>query len=172
MHYYIFNNEIEFYMKQTLKKSSFYNSPPNYPLLFLWIKKLKGALVSKYSLYFNELLVKNSNSSFDIKSYCSKLPVDYFGKMLSFQKKSDALCVCIIFDAKDTKYHPNGYNCIGKEVRLPTGLETFPAVLSIPTVWILHRLFLYLLEHCFSFLKMKYDVTETYHSLAKCCNDH
>lgn len=119
---------------QTIKKSSFYNSPPNYPQLFLWIKKLKGSLVSKFSVYFNELLAKNSTPSFDMKSYCSKLPVDYYGRMLSFQKKSDAVSVCIIFDSKDTKYNPNGYSSVGREFVVPQGLESFPAVLSIPLV--------------------------------------
>lgn len=102
--------------------------------MFLWIKKLKGALVSKYSVYFNELLIKNSNLSFDMKSYCCKLPIDHYGRMLSFQKKSDAVSVSIIFDSKDTKYNPNGYSCPGREIAIPQGLESFPAVLSIPTV--------------------------------------
>lgn len=69
-----------------------------------------------------------------MKQNCSKLPVDYYGRMLSFQKKSDAHCVTIVFDAKDTRYHPDGYICKGRDIVAPQGLDSFPAILSIPVV--------------------------------------
>jgi hypothetical protein len=50
------------------------------PGLFLWIKKLKGALVSKFTLYFFDILNKHSN--YDMKSHSMKLPVDFYGKLV------------------------------------------------------------------------------------------
>ncbi|OXA61695.1 KICSTOR complex protein C12orf66 isoform X2 [Folsomia candida] len=122
----------------TVRKSSFYSSTPTLPTLFLWIKKLKGMLISKYTLYFYELLSKHSNSNYDIRNYCTKLPVDYYSRISVFQKKSDALCICIVFDARETSFYRNGYRFPGREVELVEGLDSFPSIVSVPAKPVQH----------------------------------
>jgi hypothetical protein len=102
------------------------------PGLFLWIKKLKGALVSKFTLYFFDILNKHSN--YDMKSHSMKLPVDFYGKIATFQKKNDALNISIVFDSRGTNFTPNGFSFAKIPAKPLQGLESFPAVLSIPRV--------------------------------------
>lgn len=83
--FYLFLTRVNKFIQfnfQTVRKSSFYSSTPTLPTLFLWIKKLKGMLISKYTLYFYELLSKHSNSNYDIRNYCTKLPVDYYSRLV------------------------------------------------------------------------------------------
>jgi len=97
-----------------------------------WLLKFKGTLLSKLSLYFYEILARNSNSAFDIRLISTKLQTDYISKLSNFQKKSDALAICLVFDARDIDFYPNGYQHPVRPPEVPTGMDTFPAVLSIP----------------------------------------
>ncbi|CAG7816681.1 unnamed protein product [Allacma fusca] len=120
-------------LKESSKKSTFYNFPPALPILYVWIWKLKATLLSKFSLYFYEILAKNSNETYNIRLYCSKMQTDLHYKLASFQKKSDALSVCLVFDARDVNFHANGYQHPKRVVSSPQGLESFPAILAIPS---------------------------------------
>lgn len=53
------------------------------------------------------------------------------------------MCCCLVFDARDIKFNPNGYEYPSHtQAAPPTGIETFPAVLSIPAV-ILYTMFMF-----------------------------
>lgn len=49
---------------------------PQYPQLFLWLQKFKCLSVSKFTLYFYEVLSKYSSAQ-DMKALCAKQSVDY-----------------------------------------------------------------------------------------------
>lgn len=49
---------------------------PQYPHLYLWLQKFKCLSVSKFTLYFYEVLSKYSTPQ-DMKALCAKQNVDY-----------------------------------------------------------------------------------------------
>ncbi|XP_030745574.1 KICSTOR complex protein C12orf66-like [Sitophilus oryzae] len=83
--------------RETWKLGLFKNSP--LPALFLWLQKLKGSVLSKFSLYFHDILA-NQTAPNDMRHLCSKLQNDYYQKMVSFQKKFEAACVILLSDNK------------------------------------------------------------------------
>ncbi|GFT01754.1 KICSTOR complex protein C12orf66 homolog [Trichonephila clavipes] len=116
-----------------LKKSTAnaYRAPPTTPL-YNWLRTLKGELVSKFSLYFHEILSKQT-IPVDMKSYCTKTSYDYFSKITSFQKRYDVACVAIVLDTNGLEdYAGHGYSYPEKVNEAPKGLDSFPPIVSYP----------------------------------------
>jgi hypothetical protein len=66
-----------------------------------------------------------------MKVLCSRLPVDYFQKVVSFQRRTDAAAVLLTFDSGG-KAILDGYRF---SMRFPTkvgGLESFPPIFCYP----------------------------------------
>lgn len=63
--------------RETWKLGLFKNNPV--PLLFQWLQKLKGAVLSKFSLYFHDILA-NQTTPQEMRSLCLKLQHDYYQK--------------------------------------------------------------------------------------------
>ncbi|XP_041360889.1 KICSTOR complex protein C12orf66 homolog isoform X2 [Gigantopelta aegis] len=103
------------------------------PALYLWLLKFKGLLVSKFSLYFYDVLSKQS-SSVEMKTLTAKASEDFVAKMITFQKKSDATSVCLVFDTTGVrdKFTGPGYHHPDKFVEPPRGVDSFPAIFSYP----------------------------------------
>ncbi|GIY41564.1 KICSTOR complex protein C12orf66 homolog [Caerostris darwini] len=105
--------------------------PPT-PMLYNWLRILKAALVSKFSLYFHEILSKQT-TPVDMKNFCAKASYDYFSKIVSFQKKYDCACVTIVLDTNGLDdYTGHGYCHPDKICETPKGLDSFPAIVSYP----------------------------------------
>ncbi|XP_060531045.1 KICSTOR subunit 2-like [Cylas formicarius] len=101
--------------RETWKLGIFKNSP--LPALFQWLQKLKGAVLGKFSLYFHNTLANQTTPS-EMRHLCAKLHVDYYQRMVTFQRKYDAACVILLSD--------NQVNCD------TTGYDSFPIIVSYP----------------------------------------
>lgn len=105
---------------------------PSAPPLYHWLCSLKAALVSKFTLYFHEALSKQTSVQ-EMKTTCSKTSVDYFQKILSFQKRNDAVCVAIVLDTNGLEdYRGHGYSYPDKYYEAPKGLDSLPAIICCP----------------------------------------
>ncbi|XP_040576035.1 KICSTOR subunit 2 [Lepeophtheirus salmonis] len=112
--------------------SAFLLRPQQDPLLYQWFWKLKGAVLSKFSLYFHDILIKQT-SPVELKNQCSKLTIDYTSRISNFQKKTDAISVNLIFEATGLdSYKGPGYHLSIKNSRVLTGLELYPSAFSTP----------------------------------------
>ncbi|XP_054720112.1 KICSTOR subunit 2-like [Uloborus diversus] len=119
--------------KEIKKFSSTSFRTPTVPPIYNWLKTLKSALVSKFALYFHEILSKQT-TPIDMKTFCSKASVDYFSRIVTFQKKYDASCVAIVLDTNGLDdYRGHGYNCPEKHYESPKGLDSFPPIISYPS---------------------------------------
>merc|ERR1719334_768168 len=56
------------------------------PHLYLWMARLKAALLSKFSLYFHATLARQTSSS-EMARLCSKLAIDQPSRLLLFQRR-------------------------------------------------------------------------------------
>ncbi|XP_066145367.1 KICSTOR subunit 2-like [Euwallacea fornicatus] len=101
--------------RETWKLGLFKNSP--LPALFLWLQKVKGVVLSKFSLYFHDILA-NQTAPTDMRHLCSKLQHDYYQKMVTFQRKHEAACVILLSD--------NQANCDTADY------DSFPIIVSYP----------------------------------------
>ncbi|PVD32126.1 hypothetical protein C0Q70_07554 [Pomacea canaliculata] len=103
------------------------------PALFLWLAKFKGFLVSKFSVYFYATLSKHSTPN-DMKMWLSKAPEDYFSKIVTFQKRSDAYNISLVLDTNGLKNARtgNGYHHPDRPVEIPQGMDSYPAILTYP----------------------------------------
>ncbi|KAJ8970783.1 hypothetical protein NQ317_003497 [Molorchus minor] len=93
----------------------FKNNP--LPALFQWFQKLKGAVLSKFSLYFHGTLAQQTTPN-DMRHLSSKLQHDHYQKMVAFQKKYDSACVILLSD--------NQVSCD------TTDYDSFPIIVSYP----------------------------------------
>ncbi|XP_077990721.1 KICSTOR subunit 2-like [Glandiceps talaboti] len=122
-------------MKEQPKKrlSSPSHKTPPVPPLYQWLIKYKDALMSKFSLYFHEILSKQA-PVVEIKSLLSKLRVDYYSKFVSFHKKSDAFNISLVFHVSgcEDTYKGHGYHHPESVFEPATGLDSYPAVVSYP----------------------------------------
>ncbi|KAG5877172.1 hypothetical protein JTB14_032124 [Gonioctena quinquepunctata] len=101
--------------REIWKLGIFKNNP--LPALFQWLQKLKGAVLSKFSLYFHDTLAKQTSHN-EMKHLCSKLHQDYFQKMIAFLRKNDASSMILMSDSQvscDT-----------------TNYDSFPIIVSYP----------------------------------------
>lgn len=105
------------------------------PALYLWLHRLKSALMSKFSLYFHLPLSRQTTNS-EMKSLCSKLSLDQSGRLGMFQKKVDAQSVSLLLDTTSLSTYRGqcGYIYPDSDTRSsPAGLDQFPLVFSTPT---------------------------------------
>lgn len=49
------------------------------PALFQWLQRLKGAVMSKFSLYFHDTLAEQTTVN-DMRQLCSRLQHDHYQK--------------------------------------------------------------------------------------------
>ena len=113
--------------------------------------------VSQFSLYFHDVLSKQTSQS-EMKNLLAKTSPDYYQKytqnslsqrnflfhffilvffysrIVSFHRKSDALCVCIVLDTNGMGFKGIGYRLPGEEVETLSGLDTYPAIFCYPPV--------------------------------------
>nr|XP_022912490.1 KICSTOR complex protein C12orf66 homolog isoform X1 [Onthophagus taurus]XP_022912491.1 KICSTOR complex protein C12orf66 homolog isoform X1 [Onthophagus taurus]XP_022912493.1 KICSTOR complex protein C12orf66 homolog isoform X2 [Onthophagus taurus] len=87
-----------------------------WPPLYQWLSKLKGAVISKFSLYFYHILSQQTTPT-DMKQLCSKLQYDSYQKIAYFHKKYDA-SVLLVSD--------NQFICVNSEN------DSFPIIVSYP----------------------------------------
>lgn len=118
-----------------VKKSTFGGSSKHAPLpaLYNWLLKYKQVLLSKFSLYFYDLLQKQTHQS-EIKTICSKLSDDFINRIITFQRKSDATHVSLVLDTQGIQQRckGSGYHFPKKYTEEPKGLDSFPAIFSYP----------------------------------------
>ncbi|MPC52360.1 UPF0536 protein C12orf66 [Portunus trituberculatus] len=113
--------------------SNFLKSSP-LPALYQWLWQAKAAFVSKFSLYFHETLATQSSPA-EMKALISRQgqACDYVSKIQSFQRKSDAVSVCLVFEAAGIDdYRGAGYHHPQESVSTPKGLDSYPAIFSYP----------------------------------------
>ena len=110
--------------------SSWFGGGSVEPQLYLWLHRLKAALMSKFSLYFYSTLSQQTSST-EMKTLCAKLSVDQPARLASYQKRLDAQSISILYDANG---QPNqgrpGYHFHEKDNVSLAGLEMFPLVFS------------------------------------------
>lgn len=119
-------------------KKKLYSASPSktigVPSLVCWFVRFHDAQLSKFSFYFHDTLNKQVIGG-DMKTHLAKLPVEYYSRVVAFQKKTDAFNVSLVFDthgSEDT-YKGHGYHHPESYVEPPKGLDTYPAVFSYPT---------------------------------------
>ncbi|XP_032822527.2 KICSTOR subunit 2 isoform X1 [Petromyzon marinus] len=104
------------------------------PHLHQWMVKYKTFLLAKFSFYFHEALSRQAGG--EMKSLTAKTSPDFFGKVSSFIKKTDAANVSLILDTRglEDSFKGHGYHYPGS---YPEGFkvpaEGFVPVLSLPS---------------------------------------
>ncbi|XP_022091131.1 KICSTOR complex protein C12orf66 homolog isoform X2 [Acanthaster planci] len=103
------------------------------PPLMVWYVRFQAAQLSKFSLYFHEMLAKQALPG-DMKTHLSNLSIDYYTKIALFQKKSDALNISLVFDTRGSEdtYKGHGYHHPNSFCEPPKGLDSYPAIFSFP----------------------------------------
>lgn len=102
------------------------------PRLYEWLCKFKDFLIAKFTLYFHDTLSKSFPPS-NFRSMCSKLSIDYYAKLSSFQRKVDALFVALMYDVSNEKdFRGPGYYFPSKDYCQPQGKNTLQPMVIIP----------------------------------------
>lgn len=124
------------------------------PLLHQWLVKMKCGLSAKFALLFYNTLLQQTNSV-EMKALCSKLapavdfshrysvilkrvanfPTENSFRLQTFQHKSGAVAVCIVFDLFGLPDHEGPGYKIPKNQCTPTRLspaQTSPASIDSP----------------------------------------
>ena len=103
------------------------------PTLYQWLQLFYCHLLSKFSFYFYTTLSSQAASP-DLKGSLSKNTIDYISKVTNFQRKTDAHSVSLVLDAssKESVYKGHGYFLENTLVDIPTGINSYPSVVSIP----------------------------------------
>ncbi|GAB6028299.1 hypothetical protein CHUAL_014087 [Chamberlinius hualienensis] len=102
------------------------------PLLHQWLVKLKGCILAKFTIYFHEILSKQTSHQ-EMKNLSSKVSSDLYQKIISFQKKADAVSVCFTYDAKRCPEHQTrGYHLPMYHLESPQNGNSFPVLFSYP----------------------------------------
>ena len=103
------------------------------PAVYQWLGKFKGLLVSKFSLYFHEVLSKQA-PSVELKNITSKLNMDFYTKIMTFQRKADATNISLLLDAKGLQepFKGLGYQLPQKFSEPLSGIDGYPAIFSYP----------------------------------------
>jgi len=117
--------------KSTFGRSS--TKTCTYPPLLNWLLKFKGILLSKFGLYFHDILSKQTVAE-KLKMNHSKLTEDFYSRIQNFHKKQDACCIYLVLDAHDlpARVGEGGYLYPGKYAPLPQGVRTYPPIFSYP----------------------------------------
>lgn len=105
------------------------------PKLYEWLCRFKDFLLAKFTLYFHAALTNNLPAQ-NIKLACSKLSVDYYNKLVNFQKKIDAQFVILLYDVSNEKdfQGPLGYYYPSKDLKQPQGKSTLQPMVVIPAI--------------------------------------
>lgn len=121
-------------LKET-KKSTFGSSSKHsgWPALYIWLTKYKGFLLSKFSLYFYDVLQKHTTNN-EMKGLITKATEDFVARLMTFQRRSDAHYVSLVLDVQSlgSSYISPGYNHPEKNHTTPQGLDSFPSIFSYP----------------------------------------
>lgn len=105
------------------------------PHLVTWINKLNSFMVGKFTLYFYKILSRQTNHQ-EMKNFGSKMTIDYCQRIASLCKKSDALCVQLLFEALGVEgYYEHGYRHPDHFVEAPKGIDSYPVIYSYPTTY-------------------------------------
>lgn len=103
------------------------------PHLFLWLLRLRNALLAKFGFYFHEALGRQTTLS-EMKALTAKTSPDYFGRISGFIRKHDAVNVSLIFDNRGSEsFQGHGYHHPHSYREAPKGVDQFPAVVSLPS---------------------------------------
>ncbi|KAK3576014.1 hypothetical protein CHS0354_014856 [Potamilus streckersoni] len=116
------------------KKSAFGGSKTViWPALYQWLLKFKCLLVSKFSLYFYDVLAKQTVPN-EMKILTAKSTEDFVTRIISFQKKTDASNISLVLctHGMEEGYTKPGYLHPGRQPNSPTGLDSYPAIFSYP----------------------------------------
>ncbi|XP_052763854.1 KICSTOR subunit 2-like isoform X2 [Mya arenaria] len=122
--------------RETVKKGMFGSTTKtlsSLPALYSWLLRYKCLLVAKFSLYFYDVLSKQT-TSVDMKGLSAKNCEDYVAKVTAFQKKSDASHVCLVLDTQglESPYRGPGYTHPDRQGDTPKGLDSYPTIFSFP----------------------------------------
>jgi len=105
---------------------------PQSPQLYQWLMKFKCLSVSKFTLYFHEVLTKYATPQ-DMKILCAKQSLDYVNLIQTFQRKADARAVSLILDVNGLEcFRGAGYVHPNKPFEVPKGLDSFPCIFTSP----------------------------------------
>lgn len=108
------------------------SKPTSMPALYQWLLQLRSALVSKFTLYFHDILSKQT-TPLEMKNICFKTSIDLYQKLLTYHRKSDALFVALVFDTHGLEnYKGQGYHHPNKMVEPPKGLDSYPTIVCHP----------------------------------------
>ncbi|XP_055328186.1 KICSTOR subunit 2-like [Paramacrobiotus metropolitanus] len=102
------------------------------PALYTWFVKYQTALLAKFSLYFHDVLSKQTGLAAEFRTLLTRNNPDYYSKIATFQRKSDASHICLVLDTNGMDYRGPGYRFPGAEIEKPTGLDTYPVIFSYP----------------------------------------
>uniref|UniRef100_A0A5S6QX22 Uncharacterized protein n=1 Tax=Trichuris muris TaxID=70415 RepID=A0A5S6QX22_TRIMR len=101
------------------------------PALLVWFQQFYGLLISKFALYFYDVLSRQTSHK-EFQSYMAKLPFNYPLKIASFCRRYDASNFFVVVDATELRHGEwNGYKVPSFE-QTTTGLENFPIIYSYP----------------------------------------
>ncbi|XP_041482961.1 KICSTOR complex protein C12orf66 homolog [Lytechinus variegatus] len=103
------------------------------PPLFVWLVKMQGSQISKFSLYFHSTLSKQAPPG-EMKTHLSNLPIDYYNKIVAFQRKTDAFNISLVLNtqASGINFQGLGYHFPSEMTEPPTGMDSYPAIFSYP----------------------------------------
>ncbi|CAH1174279.1 unnamed protein product [Phaedon cochleariae] len=102
--------------RETWKLGNMFKGNP-LPALFQWLQQLKGAVLSKFSLYFYHTLAHQTTPN-EMRNLCSKLHHDHFQKILAFQRRYDVSSVILLSDT---------------QVSSDTTNNRFPVIVAFPS---------------------------------------
>ncbi|XP_012944126.1 KICSTOR complex protein C12orf66 [Aplysia californica] len=117
-------------VKTTFGRTSSKSCP--YPPLLNWMLKFKGILLSKFGLYFHDILFRQTVPP-ELKMNQSRTPEDFVGRIQTFQRKFDAN-IYLILDTHGLgpRAGEGGYHHPDKYAPPPQGLDTYPPIFSCP----------------------------------------
>ena len=102
--------------------------------IFVWLWQFKAAIHDKFSLYFHEVLARQTSST-EMKLMCSRISQDYYQKFISFQKRTDAVCVTVLLNTGGLENYqgPGGYCLPQREIQESLkGPESLQALMAYP----------------------------------------
>ena len=103
------------------------------PFLYNWLYQFYESLLSKFTLYFY-LTLSSQAPTTDTKANCSRTSIDFIAKLHNFQKKTDTINISLVLDASSKRniFRGHGYHLDTTIREKPTGMSSFPSVVSIP----------------------------------------
>lgn len=102
------------------------------PRLYEWLCRFREFLVTKFTLYFHATLSRNFPPA-SFKSCSSKLHVDFYAKLSSYQRKIDAVFIALMYDVSNEEdFRGLGYNYPTSDYTKPHGKNTLQSMVVIP----------------------------------------